>query len=387
MSEEPEKGDQRPRADLDKVLALFGCTRITEDIVTRVEHVTKQRAHRFLRRDVFVAHRDLNLLLDAYVSGRPFYVYTGRGPSSASMHVGHLVPFLFTKYLQDAFKVPVVIQITDDEKYVFRPDLELGACVAMGKSNAKDILALGFDPARTFLFSDVEYIHRLYPTVLAVQKAVTGNQIRGIFGFDGSDNVGKVAFPAVQAAPCFPEAFPLVLAGCPRDAMCLVPQAIDQDPYFRMARDVAPRLGCPKPALIHSKFLPSLQSATSKMSSSHPDPKTSTIFLSDGPDVIAEKIKRHAFSGGQATAALHRELGATVDDDVAYQYLTFFLEDDAELETIRTEYAAGRMMTGEVKARVITVLQDLVGSFQTSRVGVTDEVLAGFTAERPLEFA
>jgi tryptophanyl-tRNA synthetase len=34
--------------------------------------------------------------------------------------------------------------------------------------------------------------------------------------------------------------------------------AIDQDPYFRMTRDVAPRLNFPKPALIHSTFFPAL---------------------------------------------------------------------------------------------------------------------------------
>ena len=32
-----------------------------------------------------------------------------------------------------------------------------------------------------------------------------------------------------------------------------------QDPYFRLARDVAPRLSRKKPALIHSKFVPALR--------------------------------------------------------------------------------------------------------------------------------
>ena len=44
----------------------------------------------------------------------------GRGPSSESLHMGHLVPFMFTKYLQDVFDVPLVIQLTDDEKYFFK---------------------------------------------------------------------------------------------------------------------------------------------------------------------------------------------------------------------------------------------------------------------------
>jgi tryptophanyl-tRNA synthetase len=50
--------------------------------------------------------------LDDFEKEKPFYLYTGRGPSSESMHLGHLIPFLFTKYLQDAFGVPLVIQLT-----------------------------------------------------------------------------------------------------------------------------------------------------------------------------------------------------------------------------------------------------------------------------------
>ena len=42
---------------------------------------------------------------------------------------------------------------------------------------------------------------------------------------------------------------------------CLIPCAIDQDPYFRMTRDVAPRLGYLKCALIESRFFPALQAS------------------------------------------------------------------------------------------------------------------------------
>jgi tryptophanyl-tRNA synthetase len=41
-----------------------------------------------------------------------------------------------------------------------------------------------------------------------------------------------------------------------------------QDPYFRMTRDVAPRLGYSKPALIESTFFPALQ-ASSFLSTLH----------------------------------------------------------------------------------------------------------------------
>ena len=43
-----------------------------------------------------------------------------QGPSSEALHLGHLVPFMFTKYLQDAFGVPLVIQLTDDEKCIWK---------------------------------------------------------------------------------------------------------------------------------------------------------------------------------------------------------------------------------------------------------------------------
>ncbi|KAA0160240.1 hypothetical protein FNF31_04406 [Cafeteria roenbergensis] len=94
--------------DYDKLVRDFGCSVITEDIVTRIENVTKRRAHRFLRRGIFFTHRDLDLLLDRYCSGEPFYLYTGRGPSSEALHLGHLIPFEFTRYLQQAFNVPLV---------------------------------------------------------------------------------------------------------------------------------------------------------------------------------------------------------------------------------------------------------------------------------------
>ena len=75
-----------------------------------------------------------------------------------------------------------------------------------------------------------------------------------------------------------------------KDVPCLIPCAIDQDPYFRMTRDVAPRLGAPKPALIHSMFIPSLQGAQTKMSASD---NTSSINLTDTPKQIKTKVTTH----------------------------------------------------------------------------------------------
>ena len=161
----------------------------------------------------------------------------------------------------------------------------------------------GFDVNKTFIFSNIEYMNRaFYRNMLQVQTRVTLSQARGIFGFGDSDSIGKIAFPATQAAPCFSSSFPVVLGGA-RDLPCLIPCAVDQDPYFRMTRDVAPKLRSPKPALIHSVFFPALQGAMTKMSSSDPN---SSIFMTDTPAQIKKKINSYAFSGGGASIEEHR---------------------------------------------------------------------------------
>ena len=77
----------------------FGSQRIEQGLLDRIEKSTGKPVHPFLRRGVFFSHRDLELILDAYDNKKPFFLYTGRGPSSESMHLGHLIPFLFTKYI------------------------------------------------------------------------------------------------------------------------------------------------------------------------------------------------------------------------------------------------------------------------------------------------
>jgi tryptophanyl-tRNA synthetase len=360
--------------DYNKLIRDFGCSSITPEIVDRISRLTGTRPHRFLRRGLFFSHRDLSSLLDKYEKGQPFYLYTGRGPSSESLHLGHLVPFVFTKWLQDTFNVPLVIQLTDDEKFFFKEHLSLEEAHRLAYENAKDIIAIGFDVEKTFIFSDLDYIGTLYPNICKIQKKVTYNQSRAVFGFTGSDNVGKSAFPAVQAAPSFSSSFPSIF-GPDTNVMCLIPQAIDQDPYFRVTRDVAPRLGYLKPALIHSKFFPSLQGHKTKMSGSV---TTSSIYVSDSDADIDMKIMKHCFSGGKDNIEEHRKFGADLTVDVAYEYLRYMLEDDDLLASIGERYAKGELLTGEVKKILIAELQQVVRTHQANRAKVTDEMVREF---------
>lgn len=180
-----------------------------------------------------------------------------------------------------------MIQLTDDEKFLWK-DLKVEEANKIAYDNAKDIIAIGFDVEKTFIFSNFDYIGQspnFFRNMVRIQKSVTFNQVKGIFGFGDSDCIGKIAFPATQAAPAFSTSFPFIFGDA--KVPCLIPCAIDQDPYFRMTRDVAPKLGFNKPALLHSTFFPALQGAKTKMSSSDPN---SSIYLTDTPKQIKNKV-------------------------------------------------------------------------------------------------
>ncbi|XP_052058045.1 tryptophan--tRNA ligase, cytoplasmic-like [Mytilus californianus] len=370
--------------DYDKLIKRFGSSKVDEELIKRIENVTGKPAHHFLKRGVFFSQRDMHQILNLVEQKKPFYLYTGRGPSSEAMHLGHLIPFIFTKWLQEAFDVPLVVQLTDDEKFLWK-DLTLEEANRLSFENAKDIIALGFDVEKTFIFSDLEYITQspaFYRNMLRTQKLVTYNQVKGIFGFDDSTCIGKISFPSIQAAPSFSSSFPQIFNN-KTNIPCLIPCAIDQDPYFRMTRDVAPRLGYSKPALMHSTFFPALQGAQTKMSASDPN---SSIFLTDTDKQIKTKINKYAFSGGGTTVEEHKEKGGNCDVDVSYQYLTFFLEDDNRLEEIRKTYTSGELLTGYLKKELIEILQKIVGEHRQRRSQLTDDIVKQFMTPRKLKF-
>jgi len=98
------------------------------------------------------------------------------------------------------------------------------------------------------------------------------------------------------------------------------------------------------------------------------------------------KIYKYAFSGGQPTVEEQRERGGDPDVDVSYQYLTFFLEDDTELENIKVAYRSGILLTGDLKAKCIAEVQSYVSAFQERRDKITEEDIDHIMSPRPLEW-
>ena len=94
------KASSEKGVDYEKLIIKFGSSAIDSILISRLESVIKRPAHHLIKRGIFFSHRDLALILDQVEKGNKFFLYTGRGPSSEAMHLGHLIPFMFTKWLQ-----------------------------------------------------------------------------------------------------------------------------------------------------------------------------------------------------------------------------------------------------------------------------------------------
>ena len=92
----------------DKLVKEFGTSLISDEIYGKLS-----QSHPLIKRGIYFSHRDFDKWLAANAQGKRVSVLTGRGPSE-KMHLGHLVPFLVAKDLQDLFGCDVFIPISDD---------------------------------------------------------------------------------------------------------------------------------------------------------------------------------------------------------------------------------------------------------------------------------
>ena len=345
--------------DYDKLIKDFGVKPLDDKILTRLEKHTKE-LHFFLKRNIFFAHTYFNTILEQVEKGNKFYLYTGRAPSGP-VHLGHLVPWIFCKWLQDKFNAELLFQIPDEEKFLFNENITLEDTNKWAYHNILDIIAIGFNPKKTRIFLDTEYANVMYKHACRVAKKITFSTAKATFGFNDSNNLGEIFYTCMQSVPAF---LPTILEG--KTTYCLIPCAIDQQPHFFMTNDVAPKLGYPKTATILCRFLPGLQGMhqEGKMSSSI---ESTTIFTTDNTQQVRDKIMKYAFSGGRETIEAHKKYGGNPNIDVSYQYLTYFLEDSNKLKEIYNEYESGKMLTGELKEFTIGVINKFLKEHQQKR--------------------
>ena len=352
--------------DYDKLIKDFGVKPLDKKLLQRIKKHTGE-LHHFLRRGIFFSHMYFDNVLDELEKGNKFYLYTGRAPSGP-VHLGHVVPWIFTKWIQEKFDVPLLFQIPDEEKFLFKDDLTLEDTKKWAYENILDIIAVGFDPKKTKIFLDTEYAKTMYKLACQVAKKITFSTVKATFGLQNSNNIGEIFYTSMQSVPAL---LPTIFEG--KATRAVIPCAIDQDVHFRLTRDVVESLGYPKPSTILSRFLPGLGGMLEegKMSSSV---ESTCVFTTDTPEQVRKKIMKHAFSGGARNVEEHRKFGGNPDIDVSYQWLTFFEESDQKLKKIHDDYKSGALLTGELKQILIDKLNGFLKEFQERREKAKDRL-------------
>lgn len=358
----------------ERLIKEFGCGEIDEAMLARWEKVTGRKPHMFMRRGLYFAHRELNQILDAKEANKPIYIYTGRGPSSDALHLGHLCPFILCKYIQEALDCYFIIQVTDDEKYMREKDISWETIQEYTESNIRDIIAQGFNPEKTFIMRQSKWFNINVSFLSELSRVMSLHIIKTIFGFTDEHSVGYVVFPAKQIAPAFSQNFPQLFTN-PKDVVCLIPCGREQDPYFRYARELAKRLKLKRVSTMYGRFIPALQ-GDKKMTAST---QSSAIYLTDSPETIAEKINLYAKTSFE-------EGGSDLETDVVFKYLCAFDDDDEYIEEVRRRYGKDgqlkegetRMTVEEVKERLIKILQGILIDHQTRKAAITPELVSHY---------
>ena len=309
-----------------------------------------------------VSHRDFNIFFQAIKKGEPCAIVSGLNPS-AVLHLGHKVVFDINLFFQKEYHLPVFIPLSDDESYLAGKVKSQEEALGNAKKLAKELLAYGFDPKKTFFIIDQIYTN-IYNLAIKLSKKINLSEIKATYGYKNEENIGLHFYPAVQAAHVL---FPMEIK---KAKHVLVPIGPDEDAHLRIARDIASRAGYNKTAVLHVKFLPGIDGG--KMSKS----KGNAIFLSDDEKTVRSKINK-AFSGGQKTMEEHKQLGGNPDVDVAFLYLKNLFLSKEESENLAEKYRNGEISSGEMKKLCIERILSFLKKFQENLKKVSEKDVEG----------
>lgn len=315
------------------------------------------------RRNIIFAHRDFGQIVKAVQEKKEFALLTGLMPSG-KFHFGHKLVIDQIVFYQNIGAKPY-IAVADIEAYNTRSTDMAELRKTAVEEYLTNYVALGLDLKKCdFYFQshrsgEQKKANAYYRLAGLLARHVTLSELTAIYG---DISPAKISSALLQASDIlhpqlseFEGTVPLV-----------VPVGSDQDPHIRLSRDLSQRIKLFKFQQISSTFhlfQPGLGGG--KMSSSDP---TSYIALTDSPEEAEKKVKKYAFSGGQATLEEHRKKGGNPDVDVAFQMLKYGLEpDDQKLQKIYDEYKSGKLLSGELKQITIDKLTAFLKQHQEKR--------------------
>ncbi len=286
-------------------------------------------------------------------------VLTGDRPTGP-LHLGHYVGSL-----QNRIKLQ-----HECETYILIADLQALTDNADNPEKVRqnvfevalDYLAVGIDPAKATIAiqSMVPQIAELtifflnLVTIARLQRNPTVKEETRQKGFESNVPAGFLAYPVSQAAD---------IAAFQAD---IVPVGADQLPMIEQTVEIVRRFNNTyEPVLVEPRALISMiprlpgTDGRSKMSKS----LGNAIFLSDPPEMVAQKVK----SMYTDPKHIHAEDPGTIEGNTVFSYLDAFDPDSPGIEELKRRYRAGGLGDVAVKKRLIEVLEYFLGPIRERR--------------------
>ena len=205
----------------DEICEKFGLEKIDSTKLPNPTHLH--------RRGIIFAHRDLDSILNAKKTGKPFGVLSGLMPSG-QMHLGHKMVIDQAKWFQD-LGGDVTIAVADLEAHATR-GLSLEKCRKYAiEEYISNYAGMGLNPEKTSIYFQSER-HIVQKMGFTLGTKTNLSEMEAIYGFTGKTSLAHVQSPLVQAGDIVhPQ---LDEYGGLRPIV--VPVGIDQDPHIRLTR-------------------------------------------------------------------------------------------------------------------------------------------------------
>lgn len=311
------KNNKNDKLHKDYLYEQFGLNKFTELNKSKLEWINSNLVNTIEFERGFDSFNPNNL--------SQYYLYTGRGPSQNTLHIGHLLGLELILALSKQFESKIFFMLADDEK-ILRDSIDLKKMESNVTNTIEQLNKIGFVNSNTkFHINSKDIGPDEYQMMIKLMSIVTLDQLTNIFG--KKNNIGEYFYVFYQLIPCF----------LSPDSQCLVICGIDQDPFFRLARFLAKKIGYKPPIILYTKSVQGLD-GSEKMSTSNIS--SCPIFLSDSPNTIKNKIFGIKKVGAGSLDELF-EKGANLEYDSLIQLARLFETNKDLLDLVEQGYSGG----------------------------------------------
>ena len=158
----------------------------------------------------------------------------------------------------------------------------------------------------------------------------------------------------MNVVPFIPLSFPHLFSNNNLSVLTLM--SIEKAHFYNNTKFLLQKANLNTPSAIFTQIFPDLRQKNLKMRSTTKLDEIGCIYLNFAQTQVTNKIKKKAFSGGAATTEELKERGTIMEVDVPWNYMTWLLEDDGQLEQYRVSYSKADILTSDFKKIVSDLL-------------------------------